>query len=315
MALHELQFPSENGRDRIHAWIHAPVSPPRGIVQIVHGLSEHSRRYHHLISTLLDAGYVVAADDHAGHGATAADSGVWLDTGENGADAVVVDELTLHDLVADLYPGVPHIMFGHSWGSVIARSYASRHGSDLAALVLSGPASQLKGAERTLDRGALAAALAEGDGTESGLEFQAQLFDGFVDRFGPDAGPTDWVAGDPGVVADHATDPLNNVSSPMSLRFMRDFVTLYDEIGADDWAESISDELPVLILAGDQDPVCNYGEGALHIANRLWETGTTDVKTRLFSGARHEAHNEPDHREDFETTVVAFLERVTGVSG
>ncbi|WP_414121623.1 alpha/beta fold hydrolase [Corynebacterium nuruki] len=312
MALHELKFPSHNGRDQIHAWIWAPAATPRGIVQIVHGLAEHSRRYHHLITALLDAGFIVAADDHAGHGATAAESGVWLDTGENGADAVIVDERTLHDLVTDLYPGLPHIMFGHSWGTVIARSYAARHGSSLAALVLSGPASQLKGTERTLDRDALAAALADGDGTAPGPEFQAQLFDGFVDRFGPDAGPTDWVASDPGVIADHAADPLNNVTTPMSLRFMQDFVTLYDDITADAWAQSISTDLPVLILAGDQDPVCNYGEGALHIANRLWETGTTDVTTRLFPGARHEVHNEPDHRQDFEATVVDFLDRVAG---
>ena len=54
---------------------------PRGIVQIVHGLGEHSRRYLRLITALLDAGFVVAADDHAGHGATAAAEDTWGDAG------------------------------------------------------------------------------------------------------------------------------------------------------------------------------------------------------------------------------------------
>ena len=92
MALHEIRFPSANGRDQIHGWIYAPATTPRAIVQIAHGLGEHSRRYLHLISALLDAGFVVAADDHAGHGATAVESGVWDDTGENGAAVVVDDE-------------------------------------------------------------------------------------------------------------------------------------------------------------------------------------------------------------------------------
>lgn len=37
MALHEVTFPSHNGRDEIHAWIYSPVRPARGIVQIAHG--------------------------------------------------------------------------------------------------------------------------------------------------------------------------------------------------------------------------------------------------------------------------------------
>ena len=53
MALHEIRFPSANGRDQIHGWIYAPATTPRAIVQIAHGLGEHSRRYLHLISALL----------------------------------------------------------------------------------------------------------------------------------------------------------------------------------------------------------------------------------------------------------------------
>lgn len=81
MALHETPFTSINGRDEIQAWIYEPTTPARAIVQIVHGLGEHSRRYLHLITALLDVGFVVAADDHAGHGRTAMLSGVWQDAG------------------------------------------------------------------------------------------------------------------------------------------------------------------------------------------------------------------------------------------
>ena len=118
MALHEVTFASANGRDEIQAWIHVPAAAPRGVVQIIHGLGEHSRRYLHLITALLDAGFVVAADDHAGHGRTAMRSGVWQDAGEDGASVVVQDEQTLREIAAERFPGLPHIVFGHSWGSI-----------------------------------------------------------------------------------------------------------------------------------------------------------------------------------------------------
>ena len=69
--LHEVSFASFNGRDQVQGWIYVPACKPKGIVQVIHGFGEHSRRYLHMISAFLDAGYIVAADDHVGHGKTA----------------------------------------------------------------------------------------------------------------------------------------------------------------------------------------------------------------------------------------------------
>ena len=65
--LHEFSFQSFNQRDQVQAWIYVPAAKPAGIIQLVHGFGEHSRRYLHMISKFLDAGFVVAADDHVGH--------------------------------------------------------------------------------------------------------------------------------------------------------------------------------------------------------------------------------------------------------
>ena len=96
----------------------------------------------------------------------------------------------------------------------------------------------------------------------------------------------------------------------MSARFLQGFVDIYDEANADSWYATISNDLPVLILAGDQDPVANYGEGAYHVANRLRETGHADVRTRVFSGVRHEVHNESTTRAEAEAEIVGFATRV-----
>ena len=62
--LHEISFPSSNDRDQVTGWIYVPACEPEGVVQLIHGFGEHSRRYFHMIVALMDAGFIVAADDH-----------------------------------------------------------------------------------------------------------------------------------------------------------------------------------------------------------------------------------------------------------
>jgi len=314
MSLQEIEFTSANGRDTIQAWVYEPTGQPKAIVQLIHGLGEHSRRYLHLISTLVDAGFIVVAGDHAGHGRTAMQQGTWGDAGEDAASVVVADEVTLQAKAKAALPELPYVVFGHSWGSMIARGMAVDPRAQLSGLILCGIAAQIRGIETMINRPELAR-LASGErGAEPApQELVGQMFDGFVGRFGENAGPTAWVALDADVVADHGRDPFNNFGAPLSARFLQGFVDLYDQVNADDWYKQLPAGLPVLILAGDQDPVTNYGEGAYHVANRLVDSGHADVRTRVFPGVRHEVHNEPTTRAETERETVEFIQRVAGL--
>ena len=73
--LHEVSFKSFNERDMVQGWVYVPACEPKGIIQLVHGFGEHSRRYFHMIVAFMDAGFIVAADDHVGHGKTAVVNG------------------------------------------------------------------------------------------------------------------------------------------------------------------------------------------------------------------------------------------------
>lgn len=127
--LHEVSFPSFNGRDQVQGWIYVPACEPVGVVQLVHGFGEHSRRYLHMIVALMEAGFVVAADDHVGHGKTAMENDTWGDWGDAGCHTMMEDEHSLKELVAEKYPDLPYFMFGHSMGSMIARDFAAKYGS------------------------------------------------------------------------------------------------------------------------------------------------------------------------------------------
>ena len=48
---------------------------PRGIIVIAHGMAEHASRYARFAASAVEEGYAVLAQDHRGHGATAAPDG------------------------------------------------------------------------------------------------------------------------------------------------------------------------------------------------------------------------------------------------
>ena len=136
--LHEVKFRSFNERDDVFGWVYVPAYKPVGIVQLIHGFGEHSRRYLHMITSLMEVGYIVAADDHVGHGKTALENDRWGDWGDKGFETMVEDEKKLHDLVLSMYPDLPYFMFGHSMGSFITRQYIARYGEDLKGAIICG---------------------------------------------------------------------------------------------------------------------------------------------------------------------------------
>lgn len=307
MSVHEISFTSSNGKDTIKAWSYTPLDAPKAIVQLVHGFGEHSRRYLHMIDKLTEAGFVVYADDHMGHGKTGYDQNTLGAPGTVGRDGwlyYLADEKLLHDIAVREYPGLPYFMFGHSWGSMLARGYAAKYGEDLKGLLLCGVVSGLAGCDNMLGNTELAGLIDAGKGTEKGLEWMLKLFEGMTDRIENPSSPNAWIANDDRVVADHAADPFNCFDPTVQLIY--DFEALYEFIESPDWAREVTPDIPCYLIAGDQDPCGNYGEGVYHVANLLSETGHP-ISVKLYSGYRHEIHNERAIRDEVEAGIIDFI--------
>lgn len=68
--MEEIKFKSFDGTELVcHLW--GDATEPKAVVQIIHGMSEHSLRYAPLAEFLNKHGYIVFADDHRAHGLTA----------------------------------------------------------------------------------------------------------------------------------------------------------------------------------------------------------------------------------------------------
>ena len=204
--LHEVSFHSFNDRDEVQGWVYVPACKPKGIVQVIHGFGEHSRRYFHMIVKFMDAGYIVAADDHVGHGKTAMYNDTWGDWGDAGFHTMMEDEHKLKEIVSKMYPDLPYFMFGHSMGSFITRDFAAKYGEELAGITICGTAGHFRGA--TEAESALLAAVAEGKGKESDPSFTADLMGWMCERCGNISIGNEWICSDPYVQRDHAEEVL-----------------------------------------------------------------------------------------------------------
>src|SRR4051812_43792561 len=95
-----------------------PDGDVRGVVQIVHGASEHSGRYGRLAAALTARGLAVYAMDLRGHGRTAKSTGIGR-FGGSSVDRILDDVHAVQLLMAEQHPGVPRVLLGHSMGSMI----------------------------------------------------------------------------------------------------------------------------------------------------------------------------------------------------
>lgn len=302
--LHEVTFPSYNERDTVYGWIYVPAARPKGIVQLIHGFGEHSRRYLHMISAFVDAGYIVAADDHVGHGKTAVENDSWGDWGTKGCHTMMEDEYTFTQLVQKQYPNLPYFLFGHSMGSFIARDYAAKYGYVLAGVTICGTTGTFRGAAEVEKD--LALAVKNGRGEESDPEYSLKLLGWMCERCESANRGNEWICSDPYVQKDHAEDPFDAFTKPTLNRSLHDFSQMMLVISGPAWAEKVPSALPFYNIGGDQDPVGEYGKGIYEVSNWLHDTGHC-VKTKVYSGYRHEIHNYVEIRNDVEQGIISFM--------
>ncbi|MDD5922826.1 MAG: alpha/beta fold hydrolase [Eubacteriales bacterium] len=305
--LHEVDFQSYNQRDRVYGWVWVPAANPHGIVQLIHGFGEHARRYLHMISTLVDAGYIVCADDHVGHGKTAVENDTWGDWGSRGWETMTEDEHTLTGIVKELYPNLPYFLFGHSMGSFIAKDYISKYGGELDGVILCGTSGHFPHAEEV--QAELFEAISEGRGEESDPQYGQELMGWMNERVKNVKLGNEWICDDVYVQLDHAGDPFNAFSKPTTNRALYYFTKLITETCSREWAERVPESMPIYIISGDEDPVGRYGDGVREIRDLLEESGHA-VNMVLYPGYRHEIHNYSDLKDEVEDGILTYLDLV-----
>src|SRR5271154_1758383 len=255
-----------------------PEGPPRAVVQIAHGLAEHSARYARLAAALNSAGFGAYANDHRGHGpkAAAADLGHFAD--EGGWDKVVGDLWTFNRLIAAEQPGTPIIFLGHSLGSFLGRSFIAKHSDALAGAALSGSNGR---PPMIATLGRLIAReerLRLGGRGKSQVIFQ-MWFGDFNKPFKPARTAFDWLSRDEKEVDAYVADPL--CGFPFTTQLAIDVLDALPRVTSPESLAAIRKALPIYVFSGERDPI---GANIKGFIADLAATGFTQLTNPIYPG-------------------------------
>ncbi len=296
----EFKFPSASGLCEIQAYAFIPEEV-KATVQIAHGMAEHALRYVWFAEQLCNAGYAVYINDHLGHGKSVKDdSMLGFFGGKNGYMNIINDCRYLNKLIKKEYPDVPHFFFGHSMGSFLARCYTKYYGDSVDAIVYCGTSGANPGAAAGI---AMSNVIGKAKGEMHRSEFINNIAFGTYNKRTPGRTPFDWLTKDDAVVDAYIEDKYCGFC--FTVAGFRDLFSVLSEVSKKDWYTSVSKDLPILLMAGEDDPVGAYGKGVKQVYDGLKNTGH-NVEIKLYPGDRHEIHNELDKEQVMADLIVFF---------
>lgn len=289
---------NEKATINVISWI--PESTVKGVLIIVHGMAEYANRYDEFARFMARNQYAVYAHDQRGHGYTLQNSKVGFFAKKDGWELVLSDLHKLVKLTQEKHPELPTILFGHSMGSLLARTYAIDYGKFINRLVIAGTATD-PGFKSTLGLG-LAKALSFLVKPHSSSYLLTLLtFAGANKTYKNRRTKFDFLSRDPEVVDRYKNDPLCGFNCSNS--FYVDMLTGVKYVNRDQNVRKIPSSLPILMISGDDDPIGDYGKGVEKVYRQLKANGSADVTLKLYPGARHELVNETNRKEVYEDVL------------
>ncbi len=294
----EFTYPSADHQTDIHAIEWIPDVPMTGVLQIVHGMQEFVDRYDDFARYMCSFGFLVVGNDHLGHGTSVRSEKYYGYFAEkNGNKTVIADMRELQRRVQLQHPDLPYFMLGHSMGSFLCRQYLCLYGNFLDGAVISGTAWH-SAEEATLGM-AMCRMMASQKGWMYRSPFMTKLAMGnYNKKIQPLRTPQDWLTRDEKIVdayrADKRTQFLFTLNGYYNLFANLKFLTVKENL----W--KMPKELPVFFIAGEMDPVGNYGRGVKQAAVSFRSAGMQNVTCRLYPHDRHEVLNELDKADVYE---------------
>jgi len=280
----------------ISCYIWDKVENPTGVVQIIHGMQEHAKRYNEFAKFLNKQGLIVFASDLRGHGQTALINNMPL--GYSNGDLfmeVVQDQIIFTDYLRKKY-ALPVTIFGHSFGSFIAQRYMIENSFKIKNIILCGSTYTNNMSFRM---GYHVANFLKLFGQK---KKQAKIIEKMSIRsYGKHFPNGNWLTRDESIWNSYANDEMcgqpfpNNFYWSMFKNARHNYRKL----------KNIPYYLPILLISGTHDPVC--GKNGIFKLFLTYGKANKKVFLKTYLNARHELLNETNKKEVFEDLAKFIL--------
>jgi len=301
----EFYMASKDGKNKLHCVLWEPAGEVKAVLQLSHGMVEYIDRYDRFAAFLNEAGIAVIGNDHLGHGKTASteeDLGYFCE--EEPSKVVVEDLYQITCKMKEKYKGVPYFVMGHSMGSFLIRRYIMTYGNQVDGVVISATGSQ---PHITVLAGKILIrflSLWKGERHRSAF-FDKLCFGTYNKKIKNARTSRDWLSKDEKMVDAYLKHPFCTFTFTMN-----GFWTLFSTIGFIQKRKNIEKlpkKLPILFVAGDADPVGNYGKSVKKIYERYKKHGVEDISLILYPDVRHELINEVEYLNIYQD-ILSWIE-------
>ncbi|UXZ04365.1 lysophospholipase [Moraxella nasicaprae] len=282
---------SSNGIHRLHHTFFVPTGEIKASLLIVHGMSEHGGRYAKFAKFLADNGILVATYDQLGHGQTVKDKYElgFIDE-KHPVQTLCKDVIIMADQLKELAPNVAHFIMGHSMGSFIVRTVLTHHSTRFAGAILMGTGNH-HGIKNRLGLGILSTLNAiSPKKTNSNIasllnhHLLSQL------RSPISASPFAWLAENPHAIKAFESDPLCGFCFTNNGFYT--LMMLIKQACLPTWYQHMSQNYPILLVSGKDDPVGNLGQDIINLQEELLKAGKPSPTMLLYPNMRHEPLHE-----------------------
>lgn len=288
--------------DKIHnlnSVAYVPQGEIKGIFHLVHGMTEYIDRYAPLMAEIAECGFICCGYDNLGHGKTAkGDHELGFIAEKDGYKLLINDVKIFADFMKKEYPYETYILMGHSMGSFISRLAAAKYKSDFSRLIICGTAGPNPLADAGLFLSRFIGVFKGKKGYSSFLE--NLVFGAYNKRF---TGSTkyEWLTNDRQIIDNYIKDKY--CTFRFTLSAMHDLIKLNSLCNKSAWFKEMPKDLPIFIIAGEDDPVGNYGKGVKTVYEKLKAAEMQNVTLKLYKGCRHEIHNDNCKKEMAEDII------------
>lgn len=285
----------------LHGNLFYDENSKKGLILLLHGMAEHKERYAHTIEKLVENGYAVLSTDERGHGESAIVKGYFAK--EKGWLRNVSDQYALYQ-EAKKTCDLPLIVFGHSMGTLVARSFLKRHEDEVTKVVLTGTPSNNKAVN-------VAITLCKIIKKFKGEEYRSPLlnklcFGAFNSAIKDPKTDYDWLSvNEENVKTYIADDDCGYTFTVLGFKDM--FEGMKDVYEPAGWKVR-KKELPIRFFSGSEDPCMGNLDGLKEAVDILKSFGYQNVDYKTYEGYRHEILNE-EIRDDVINDIVEFLDK------